>query len=256
MINICLPSLLNLIALAAVVPPITLLKSKEFPVYGSGCYRGLGHDGMIEKAQNYVKLGFKSVKMQVAHCFTNEEDIENVRDMRKALGDDIGLMIDVNQGWGVDETVKVCKKLEEFNPEWLEEPVMADDFLGYEKICSSTSIPIVTGENNFTHHDLMPFMKNKKIKILQPDIMRGGYTNLLFTSNLAREYEIKIAPHMFPELSIHIVASIKNPSWLEYMGWYDHLWVEPLRSHRDWLLTLKRAAPLPVRMGLQSGPEA
>ena len=51
---------------------------------------------------------------------------------------------------------------------------------------------------------------------------------LLLTSKLAHQYGIKIAPHMFPELSIHIVASIKNPSWLEYMGWYDHLWEEPL----------------------------
>ena len=105
---------------------------------------------------------------------------------------------------------------------------MADDFEGYEKICNSTEIPIVTGENNFTHHDLLPLMKSKKISVLQPDIMRGGYTNLLHTCNLANKYGIKIAPHMFPELSIHIVASIENPSWLEYMGWYDHLWKEPL----------------------------
>ena len=203
-------------------------KSQALPVYGSGCYRGLGHDGMIEKAEKYVKLGFKSIKMQVAHCFTNDEDIANVRDMRKALGDNIGIMIDVNQGWGVEETIKVSKEIEKYNPEWLEEPVMADDFEGYEEICKSISIPVVTGENNFTHNDLLPFMKNKKISILQPDIMRGGYTNLIFTSNLANEYGIKIAPHMFPELSIHIVASIKNPSWLEYMGWYDHLWQEPL----------------------------
>ena len=203
-------------------------KSQELPVYGSGCYRGLGHDGMIEKAEKYVKHGFKSIKMQVAHCFTNDEDIANVRDMRKALGDDIGIMIDVNQGWSVEETIKVSKEIEKYNPEWLEEPVMADDFEGYKEICKSISIPVVTGENNFTHNDLLPFMKNKKISILQPDIMRGGYTNLILTSNLANEYGIKIAPHMFPELSIHIVASIKNPSWLEYMGWYDHLWQEPL----------------------------
>ncbi len=58
--------------------------------------------------------------------------------------------------------------------------------------------------------------------------MRGGYTNLIYSSKLANKFGIKIAPHMFPELSIHIVASIENPSWLEYMGWYDHLWKEPL----------------------------
>ena len=83
--------------------------------------------------------------------------------MRSTIGNNIGLMIDVNQGWSVEETIIVCKKIEEYRPEWLEEPVMADDFEGYEKICNSTEIPIVTGENNFTHHDLLPLMKSKKI---------------------------------------------------------------------------------------------
>jgi len=209
---------------------------KALPVYGSGCYRGLGHDGMIQKAKKYVGQGFKSIKMQVAHCFNNDEDIVNVRDMREELGKEIGIMIDVNQGWSVEETIKVCQQIESYKPEWLEEPIMADDFDGYDKVCSSTSIPIVTGENNFTHHDLLPLMKGKKIPILQPDIMRGGYTNLIYSANLANNFNIKIAPHMFPELSIHIVASIKNPSWLEYMGWYDHLWKEPLLP-KDGMLT-------------------
>ena len=39
---------------------------------------------------------------------------------------------------------------------------------------------------------------------------------------------ITIAPHLFPELSTHLLASIPNASWLEYMDWYDHLWVEPV----------------------------
>ena len=55
--------------------------------------------------------------MQVSHCFTNDEDVINVKDMRSALGNDIGIMIDVNQGWGVDEAINVCKKLEEYCPE-------------------------------------------------------------------------------------------------------------------------------------------
>ncbi len=215
-------------------------KDDPLPIYGSGCYRGLGHDGMIEKAQNYISMGFKSIKMQVAHCFTNSEDIQNVRDMRSAIGSNIGLMIDVNQGWSIKETIDVCKKIEKYRPEWLEEPVMADDFEGYEEICKSTEIPIVTGENNFTHHDLLPFIKSKKISVLQPDIMRGGYTNLLYTCNLAKKYGIRIAPHMFPELSIHIVASIENPSWLEYMGWYDHLWKEPLLPENGMLKPTNR----------------
>ena len=49
-------------------------------------------------------------------------------------------MIDVNQGWDVDETIKVCKEIEKYNPEWIEEPIMADNYDGYNKICKSTKI--------------------------------------------------------------------------------------------------------------------
>ena len=45
------------------------------PAYGSGCFRGLGHDGMIEKAERFVAAGFPAVKMQVAHVFTHDEDV-------------------------------------------------------------------------------------------------------------------------------------------------------------------------------------
>jgi len=198
------------------------------PVYGSGCFRGLGHDGMIEKAEQFVAQGYSAIKMQVAHLFTHDEDIANVRDMRAALGDDIEIMVDVNQGWTADEAIKVGRELDAFNISWLEEPVIADDFDGYHRIAAAIETPVVGGENHFCHHDLKPFFASGAIPILQPDIMRGGYSELRMIAEHAHKAGIKIAPHMFPELSTHLVASIPNPSWLENMGWYDILWQEPL----------------------------
>jgi D-arabinonate dehydratase len=198
------------------------------PVYGSGCYRGLGHDGMIEKAERFVAQGFKAIKMQVAHLFTADEDVANVRDMRSALGPDIEIMVDVNQGWTVDEAIAVGRRLDAFGLTWLEEPVAADDFDGYHAIADALETPVVGGENHFTHHDLKPFFASGKIPILQPDIMRGGYTELRVIAEHAHRAGVKIAPHLFPELSTHLLAAIPNPSWVEYMGWQDHLWVEPL----------------------------
>ena len=58
--------------------------------------------------------------------------------------------------------------------------------------------------------------------------MRGGYTELKVIADHAHQAGLRIAPHLFPELSAQLIASIPNPSWLEYMGWYDHLWVEPI----------------------------
>jgi L-alanine-DL-glutamate epimerase-like enolase superfamily enzyme len=198
------------------------------PVYGSGCFRGLGHDGMIEKAERFVAQGFPAIKMQVAHVFTHDEDVANVRDMGAALGDGIEIMVDVNQGWTADEAIEVGRRLDDFGLCWLEEPVMADDFDGYDKVADAIRTPVVGGENHFTHHDLKSFFASGKIPILQPDIMRGGYTELRVIADMAQAAGLTIAPHMFPELSSHLLASIPNPSWLEYMGWYDHLWVEPV----------------------------
>jgi len=58
----------------------------EVPAYGSGCFRGSGGDGMIAKALHYKELGYKAIKMQVAHSADLATDLDNVRRMREALG--------------------------------------------------------------------------------------------------------------------------------------------------------------------------
>lgn len=205
------------------------------PVYGSGCFRGLGHDGMIEKAQRFIAQGFSAIKMQVAHVFSEEEDVVNVRDMREALGPDIAIMVDVNQGWTAEQAIRTGRRLDEFGLTWLEEPVMADDFDGYHRVASALETPIAGGENHFTHRDLEPFFSSGAVPFLQPDIMRGGYTDLRVTAARADAAGLAMAPHLFPELSSHLMASIPNGAWLEYMGWHDHLWVEPVMPEGGFL---------------------
>ena len=66
---------------------------------------------MIEKAERFVGQGYKAIKMQVAHLFTPDEDVVNVRDMRAALGPDIGIMVDVNQGWDAETAIATATPL-------------------------------------------------------------------------------------------------------------------------------------------------
>jgi L-alanine-DL-glutamate epimerase-like enolase superfamily enzyme len=201
---------------------------EELPIYGSGCFRGLGGAGMVEKAQRYVAQGFTAIKMQVAHVHTLREDHDNVRRMREALGDGVEIMIDVNQGWTADVAIPMARKFEAYDVYWLEEPVPAHDFAGYRRIAQATSVRIVGGENHFTRYDLRPFFEDPCVPILQPDVMRGGLTELRKIAAVAETWGIAIAPHLFHELMAHLVASIPNGSWLEYMGWHDDLWVHPV----------------------------
>jgi L-alanine-DL-glutamate epimerase-like enolase superfamily enzyme len=197
------------------------------PAYGSGCWRGSLGDGMIAKAQHYVAQGFKAIKMQVAHIGDLRTDADNVRRMREALGPDIDIMIDVNMGWSADVAITMGRKFEQHDVYWLEEPVLADDYAGYLRCAEMLDLRVVGGETHFGRADLKPFLENPRLPILQPDPMRGGLTELRKIATVAETWGMTIAPHLFPELNVHLLASIPNGIWAEQMGLLDDLWVDP-----------------------------
>src|SRR6201995_3937468 len=167
----------------------------KIPAYGSGCFRGSGGDGMIAKALHYRDLGYRAIKMQMAHTDDLRGDVDNVRRMREALGPDVAIMIDVNQGWTADTAIVMGRKIEPYDVYWLEEPVPADDFKGYMRVAEALPIRIVGGETHFTRFDRRPFFENPKIPILQPDPMRGGFTELRKIAVLADTWGLQMAPH-------------------------------------------------------------
>ena len=200
----------------------------SIPAYGSGCWRGYGPEGMVERAQRYVAEGFKSIKMQCGILFDRHQDEKNVALMRDALGPEIDIMIDANMAWTADEAIVIGKKFQQYDLYWLEEPVACEDFSGYARIADALDMRIVGGETHFTRFDMRPFFENPKLPILQPDIMRGGFTELIKIANLADTWGMTIAPHLFPELMVQVMASISNPLIIEYVNWMDDAWVEPL----------------------------
>ena len=195
--------------------------------YGSGCWRGLGRDGMIDRARHFTGMGLGAIKMQVAHIRPWREDVKNVHAMRDALGPDIEIMVDVNMGWSADTAIQAGHHLDEADVYWLEEPVVCEDFAGYERVAGALRTRVVGGESHFTRYDLRPFFESRTTPILQPDPMRGGLTDLRKTAAIADTWGLQIAPHCFHELMVHLMASIPNANYLEYMDWNDDLWVEP-----------------------------
>lgn len=222
----------------------------EIPVYGSGCFRGARGDGMIAKARHYVAQGYRAIKMQVAHIGDLRTDLDNVRRMREALGPDIDIMIDVNMGWSADVAITMGRRFEEYDIYWLEEPVLADDFAGYLRCAEALDMRVVGGETHFGRADLKPFLENPRLPILQPDPMRGGLTELRKIATVAETWGMTIAPHLFPELNVHLLASIPNGIWAEQMGLLDDVFVS-LPKIADGMI----AAPETPGHGLAFRPE-
>ena len=222
----------------------------EIPIYGSGCFRGARGDGMIAKAKRYIEQGYRAIKMQVAHIGDLSTDLDNVRRMREAVGPDIDIMIDVNMGWSADIAITMGRKFEEYDIYWLEEPVLADDYAGYLRCAEALDMRVVGGETHFGRADLKPFLENPRLPILQPDPMRGGLTELRKIATVADTWGITIAPHLFPELNVHLLASIPNGIWAEQMGLLDDAFIN-LPKIANGMIT----APETPGHGLEFKPE-
>lgn len=201
--------------------------NKEVEAYGSGVWRGLNRDEMLARAKHYTDQGLKAIKMQAAYIRPWREDVANVAAMREAVGDDVEIMIDINMGWSADTAIQAGHHMDEYDLYWMEEPVVCEDFAGYQRVASQLKTRVVGGESHFTRFDLRPFFETPTSPILQPDPQRGGLTELRKIAAVGDTWGIRIAPHLFHELTIHVLASIPNPSYLEYMDWNDDIFVDP-----------------------------
>lgn len=206
--------------------------ARSIGAYGSGCWRGLGGDGMVDKAKRYVGQGFGAIKMQAGHLYDDRTDVAHVAAMRTALGDGVEICVDVNMGWTADQAIAVGRRFQDHGVYWLEEPVDCEDTDGYLRIADALDLRVVGGETHFTRYDLRPFFRHPKLPILQPDVMRGGYTELRRIAVMADSWGMRIAPHLFPELMVSLMAAIPNPHWIEYVDWMEDAWVEPILPDR------------------------
>ena len=166
---------------------------------------------------NAMDRGFRSFKMRIGRT-TPSLDVERVALVRKLIGPDSKLMLDANCGYDRDVIVSMCRKLEEYDLTWLEEPVGVDDFAGCAYLAARTSIPIALGENHFGLWQFREIIRNGCARIIQADpTVVGGFTEYRRLSGLCAAHSLKMAPHCFHDISIQMGLSIPEVMIMEYM---------------------------------------
>jgi L-alanine-DL-glutamate epimerase-like enolase superfamily enzyme len=143
-----------------------------------------------------------------------------VEAVRKALGDGVRLMVDVNQRLDVLGNIQQARLLEDLDLVWYEEPVTADDLAGCAEVARSIAIPIATGENNYTRFEFRELIERRAARYLMPDVCRAnGFSETLRIGQLAATHQVALSPHVVYELSIHVVGALANGFLVELMDW-------------------------------------
>ena len=184
----------------------------KIPVYAAGGYyaEGKGIRELVAEMEGYVEQGFKVVKMKVG-AESQRNDVERIAAVRKALGPDVGIAVDANNGYKAYEAIRFGRKIERYEPYWFEEVVMPDDFAGSAEVRQNLDIPIVAGENEYTRWGARDLINAGSADILNLDVIKaGGITEFRKIAALASAHHIPVAPHGTTAMSIHTMASMDN----------------------------------------------
>ena len=203
---------------------------RRIPAYNS---KGLGILPLPELEREAVALveeGFRAVKLRLGRPQA-KDDLAALRAVKEAIGPDIILMTDFNQGLSVAEALQRGRMIDaEGGVYWIEEPVRADDFAGNARLRRELATPIQIGENFMGPEQMAQALAASACDYVMPDVQRiGGVTGWMRAAALAQGAGVEMSSHLFPEVSCHLLAVTPTCHWLEFVDWADPILEEPLR---------------------------
>jgi L-alanine-DL-glutamate epimerase-like enolase superfamily enzyme len=201
------------------------------PTYASGhLWREYDLKALAETAPRLVDQGFKAMKFRLGAEATAKAELERVRVMRESVGPEIDLMIDINQGWRVEQAVSIGRRLADYDIYWLEDPVHHQDLAGLARIADALDTPVAAGEYHFGLAPHRQAVEARAIDIVMVDLMRApGITGWLKAAHLAEAFDLPVVTHLAPEVLSHALAAVPNGLTAEYMPWSLPLFRDPLR---------------------------
>jgi L-alanine-DL-glutamate epimerase-like enolase superfamily enzyme len=197
------------------------------PTYAfGGLWLGSSIDDLQKEAAGFVARGFRAMKTRVGPA-DPERMVERVAAVREAVGPDIHLMVDANQQMSVKQAIRIGRMMEELNLTWFEEPVICHDHEGEARIAAALDTPIASGETVYTHRGILRMLDARSADVLMPDLQRmGGPTEFLKAGHLCEAYHIPCASHLFPEMSLPLLAALPGGYYLEHMPWFEAIYRE------------------------------
>lgn len=167
--------------------------------YASGPFiaeRGAPYDAYPREVEALLRRGFRAIKPRVG--IAPRQDGLAMRAMRRQVGPDIALMVDINQGYTVGAAIESARRMEEAELLWIEEPLQPEDVGGYRQVARAARCAIAGGEALASLAAFRDFLQAQTFSVLQPDLtVCGGFTGLRRVAALADAFDVPVIPHVF-----------------------------------------------------------
>ncbi|WP_268912904.1 dipeptide epimerase [Lentilactobacillus sp. SPB1-3] len=180
-------------------------------------------DDMINQSQQYVAAGFDTLKIKVG---ADDEltDLKKVTAIRKAVGSDVKIRLDANQGWHAKQAVVAINRMEDagLNIELVEQPVKSSDFEGMKYVTEHVDTMIMADESIFSVEDALRLISMRGCDLINLKLMKaGGIDNALKINTLAEAAGINCMVGSMIESSVsvsaaaHLAAAKRNIKYVD-----------------------------------------
>jgi L-alanine-DL-glutamate epimerase-like enolase superfamily enzyme len=199
-------ALYDIAAQHAAVPLYKFLGGKNNKILATDMTVSIGDpQKMAADAVKFKEQGFPAIKVKLGE--SKKKDVERIAAIRKAIGKDIPLRIDANQGWKVQTAIATLNALEEFNIQHCEEPIARWNFMKLKKVRKNSPIPIMADESCGDHHDAKRLIDLEACDMLNIKLGKsGGIYNALKIISLAEKAKMDLQVGAFMESRLGMTA--------------------------------------------------
>ena len=173
-----------------------IILTEGYPSYTTAAgWLGYSNEKIIDLCKQYMERGWKHFKIKVGSNL--EEDVKRLEIIRNTIGDDCFIMVDANQQWSVNQSIKHINAYKKFNLLFVEEPTSPDDVMGFKKIKEAVgNVNLATGEACGGRIMFKQFLESGAMDVCQIDSCRLGSINEILTVLLmAHKFNVPVFPH-------------------------------------------------------------
>jgi L-rhamnonate dehydratase len=182
--------------------------------YASCLGYSLEPDKVVARAAALKQEGYRYQKWFLAYGPGDgpegmKKNVELVRILRQAVGDDIELMFDVYSGWDLSYALEWAKRVEPYRPRWIEEATQAEKIDSFAQLRKGTSIPVASGEHIQGRWEVYDYLKEGALSVVQCDPeWCGGISELQKICTVASIFDVPVIPHGHSlHAAMHLIAS-------------------------------------------------
>ena len=181
-------------------------------------------DQIAQVAADQAAAGFSAIKMYPFRLGESvAEGREKVRAVREAVGEGVGIAIDI---WRFPDralAVQICRSLEDFNILWFEDPFPPAHSASYAYLAAKTGVPLVAGETLCHLDDFDQLICSGAVGLINPDIcVVGGFHQMNAVATLASKEGVRISPHNYNSMTVGLAASATAAAGIHRVGLVEY----------------------------------